>query len=128
MTVTIEDGAKARQSLQFASPEQITLYNRSRQGTEGVHGTAKDEAKVALANPGRRRVRGWAAMQVFAAFLFAETATRRIITFRKNAVTDDEGNLYVPRRKRTGRNGPTGAPPGAALPNPPPIIDLTEAD
>ncbi len=127
VTVTIEDGAKFRQSLPFASPEQLTLYTRLRQGTEGVHGTAKDEAKVALANPGRRRVRGWAAMQVFAAFLFAETATQRIITFRKNALTDDEGHLYVPRRKRTGKNAPTGAPPGAALPNPPPVIDLTEA-
>ena len=91
MTVTIEDGAKYRQALPFASPEQINLYNRLRQGTEGVHGTAKDEAKVALANPGRRRVRGWAALQVFTAFLLAETATQRIITFLKNAVERPRG-------------------------------------
>lgn len=126
VTVTIEDGAKYRQSLPFGSPEQISLYNRLRQGTEGVHGTAKDEAKVALANPGRRRVRGWAALQVFTAFLFAETATQRIRTFLRNAVTDDEGHLYVLRRKRTGKNAPTGAPPGAALPGAPPAIELTD--
>lgn len=127
VTVTIEDGAKFRQSMPFASPEQISVYNRLRQGTEGVHGTAKDEAKIALANPGRRRVRGWAAMQVFAAFLLAETATQRILTFMRNAVTDEKGHLYVPRRKRTGEHGPTGAPPGTALPGAPPIPDLAEA-
>ncbi|MCW2815651.1 MAG: hypothetical protein JWN84_3106 [Nocardioides sp.] len=127
VTVTIEDGAKFRQSMSFASPKQISTYNRLRQGTEGVHGTAKDEAKIALANPGRRRVRGWAAMQVFTAFLLAETATQRIITFIKNAVTDNEGHLYVPRRERTGEHGPTGAPPGTALPGAPPIPDLAEA-
>lgn len=127
VTVTIEDGAKYRQSLPFASPEQISLYNRLRQGTEGVHGTAKDQAKIALANPGRRRVRGWAAMQVFTAFLLAETATQRILTFLRDAVEDHQGHLYVPRRKRTGSHGPTGAPPGAALPGAPPVIDLPAA-
>lgn len=127
VTVTIEDGAKFRQTLPFGSPEQVNIYNRLRQGTEGVHGTAKDEAKVALANPGRRRVRGWAALQVFTAFLLAETATQRIMTFLRNAVTDHEGHLYVPRRKRTGEHGPTGAPPGAALPGAPPVTDLPAA-
>lgn len=127
VTVTIEDGAKYRQSLPFGSPEQIDLYNRLRQGTEGVHGTAKDQAKIALSNPGRRRVRGWAALQMFSAFLLAETAAQRIITFLANAVEDHEGHLYVLRRKRTGANGPTGAPPGAALPGAPPVIELTEA-
>jgi len=127
VTVTVEDGAKFRQNLPFASPEHIDLYNRLRQGTEGVHGTAKDEAKVALANPGRRRVRGWAALQVFTAFLLAETATQRIITFLRNAVEDHDGHMYVPRRKRTGNNAPTGAPPGAALPGAPPLIDLPGA-
>ena len=119
VTVSIEDGAKYRQSLTFALPEQTNIYNRLRQGTEGVHGTAKDEAKIALANPGRRRVRGWAAMQVFAAFLFAETAVQRIITFTKNAVEDDNGDLYVPRTKlRPETDTPTAGPPGAA---PPPL-------
>jgi hypothetical protein len=127
VTVTIEDGAKYRQFLPFASPEQIDLYNRLRQGTEGVHGTAKDEAKVALANPGRRRVRGWAALQVFTAFLLAETATQRVITFLKNAITDHQGHLYVPRRKRTDTHAPTGGAPGAAPPGAPPVIDLPEA-
>jgi len=127
VTVTIEDGAKYRQPLPFGSPEQIDLYNRLRQGTEGVHGTAKDQAKIALANPGRRRVRGWAALQVFSAFLPAETASQRINTFMDNAVPDEKGHLYVLRRKRTGTNAPTGAPPGAALPGAPPVIDLPDA-
>ena len=127
VTVTIEDGAKYRQFLPFGSPEQISLYNRLRQGTEGVHGTAKDEAKVALASSGRRRVRGWAAMQIFTAFLLAETATLRIKKFRKDSRRDHEGHLYVLRAKRKDEHGPTGAPPGAALPGGPPVIDLDEA-
>lgn len=119
VTVTIEDGAKFRQSLPYGSPRQVALYNRLRQSQEGVHGTAKDEAGVAFANPGRRRVRGWAAMQLFAAFLLAETATRRIITFLRNHEIDEHGDMYVPRRPRTGGHATTSNPPGAAPPDPP---------
>ena len=45
------------------------------------------------------------------------------MTFIKNAITDHEGHLYVPRRKRTGSHGPTGAPPGAALPGRPRLAE-----
>jgi len=45
----------------------------------------------------------------------------------RNAVEDHDGHMYVPRRKRTGNNAPTGAPPGAALPGAPPLIDLPGA-
>lgn len=129
VSVTPEDGAKYRQPLPFGSPEQIDLYHRLRQSQEGVHGTAKDEAGVALANPGRRRVRGWAAQQLFAAFLLAETATRRITRFLDDAVQDDNGDLYVPRRASTdpSHDGPggasTGSPPGG-----PPVIPDAQPD
>ena len=44
-----------------------------------------------------------------------------------NSATASEGHLYVLRRKRIGNNAPTGAPPGAALPGAPPVIDLPDA-
>ena len=126
-TITIHRGekdAKYRQSRRFGSPEQIRLYNLLRQSQEGVHGSAKDEARTALANAGRRRVRGWAAQQVFAAFLFAQTATNRIIAFLRDAVPDENGDLYVPRVKRAGRHATTHNPPGAAtVEEGPPVLD-----
>lgn len=115
VTVTIEDGAKYRQTLPFGSDDHATIYNRLRQAQEGVHGTAKDEAGVALANPGRRRIRGWAATQLFTAFLLAETATRRILAFLRDHELDENGDMYVPRRARTGNHSPTYMPPGGAL-------------
>lgn len=120
VTVSIEDGAKYRQTLQFGTKEHTLVYNRLRQSQEGVHGTAKDEAGVALANPGRRRVRGWAAQQLFAAFLLTETATRRITAFFRNHQIDTNGDMYVPRRPRTGGHATTNNPPGAPPVNDPP--------
>ena len=55
VTVSPNDGAKFRQELQYGSPEQMSRYTLLRQSQEGIHGTAKDEAGVALASPGRRR-------------------------------------------------------------------------
>lgn len=119
VTVKPTDGAKYRQNLPYGSEEHTALYHRLRQSQEGVHGSAKDEAGVALANPGRRRVRGWAAQQLFAAFLLAQTATNRIFAFLRDAVLDENGHLYVERRVPVSDAEPSltsGAPPGAANP------------
>lgn len=120
ITITPRDGAKFRQTVQYGSEEQTAVYHRLRQSQEGVHGTAKDEAGVAMAHPGRRRVRGWAAQQLFAAFLLAETATRRIHRFLTNAKTDRNGDLYVDRHLMADKSpgdgpagGTTGSLPGA---------------
>ena len=91
----------------------------------GRLGRAKDEAGVAMANPGRRRVRGWAAQQLFAAFLLAETATRRIYRFLADAKTDRNGDLCVERRlmpDKSHGDGPAGGTTGS-LPGTPPVIE-----
>lgn len=113
VTVAIEDGAKFRQTLPFGSPEHTDRYNRLRQSQEGIHGTAKDEGRVALANPGRRRVRGWAAQQLFTAFLLAETASQRITAFMDAAKPDKNGDLFVLRRRPV--KGRDNLPPGGAF-------------
>ena len=67
---------------------------------------------------------------MFAAFLFAETATRRIHTGLTNAKEDRNGELYVDRLLYADIDtispggGTTGSPPGAA---PPPLPVETEA-
>ncbi len=119
VTVEATDGAKYRQRLQYGTEEHTSLYHRLRQSQEGVHGSAKNEASVALSNPGRRRVHGWAAQQLFAAFLLARTATERIATFLRDAVRDESNALYVPRSVPTTNDKPrvtSGAPPGAENP------------
>lgn len=121
------DGAKYRQNRLYGTPEHSEIYYRLRQSQEGVHGTAKDEATIALANAGRRRVRGWAAQQVFAAFLLAETTTRRILTFLSNAKTDPNGDLYVDRREVVDTTGSPDHPTSGSPPGAPPVINADEA-
>jgi hypothetical protein len=116
VSVSLTDGAKFRQTIPFGTPEHTNTYNVLRQAQEGIHGSVKDEAGTALASPGRRRVRGMAAMDIFIGLLFAEIASRRIRTFMEKSRIDENGDRYVPRVKRTGDHATTHNPPGAAPP------------
>lgn len=116
VSVSITDGAKFRQTIPFGTPEHTNTYNVLRQAQEGIHGSVKDEAGTALASPGRRRVRGMAAMEIFIGLLFAEIASRRIRTFMEKSRIDENGDRYVLRVKRTGDHATTHNPPGAAPP------------
>ena len=116
ISVSRTDGAKYRQPLRFGTIEHTNIYNALRQSQEGIHGSAKDEAKTALASASRRRVRGLAAMEIFVGFVFAEVACRRIHRFLLDARPDENGDLYVPRIIRTGDHATTANPPGATPP------------
>lgn len=116
VSVSPADGAKFRQAIPFGTPEHTNTYNVLRQSQEGLHGSAKDEGGTALASPGRRRVRGMAAMEIFVGLIFAEIASRRIQRFLDHARPDENGDLYVPRVKRTGDHATTHNPPGSAPP------------
>lgn len=106
------DAARFRQDLIFGTREHTDTYNALRQSQEGLHGFVKDEAKEALASPGRRRIRGLAAQSLFSAVLLAAAAVRKIRVFLSNALTDGNGDLYVPRRVRSGDHTKTHLPPG----------------
>lgn len=118
VTVTPEQGGKYRQALPFGTIEQTMTYTRLRESQEGLHGTAKDTAEGALEEPGRRRIRGWAAQALFAAFLLAAVTTRKIHRFLAKSTLDENGDPYVPRNKnrkaRTGTAASGTAPPLAA--------------
>jgi hypothetical protein len=107
------DAARYRQDLVFGTREHTNTYNALRQAQEGLHGFVKDDAKEALAAPGKRRIRGLAAQSLFAAVLLAAAAVRKVRVFLRNALTDpDTGDRYVLRRTRKGEHATTHLPPG----------------
>ena len=49
---------------------------------------------------------------VFAAFLLAAAGIHKVRIFLRDALTDDNGDLHVPRRPRKGEHATTPLPPG----------------
>ena len=122
------DAARYAQDLTFGTAEHTTTYNALRQSQEGLHGFAKDDAYGALATPGKRRIKGRAAQSVFAAFLLAAAGIRKVRTFLRNARNDENGDLYVPRKKRTGEHATSHLPPGTKGTRGDPDYDESDAD
>lgn len=122
------DAARYAQDLTFGTAEHTTTYNALRQSQEGLHGFAKDDAYGALATPGKRRIKGRAAQSVFAAFLLAAAGIRKVRTFLRNARHDENGHLYVPRKKRTGEHATSHLPPGTKGTRGDPDYDELDAD
>ena len=70
---------------------------------EGLNGYAKDTAHQALAQPGRRRVRGIAAQSMFTALLLTAANIRKIRAWRALTASDQAAHL-------PGTATPPGAP------------------
>ena len=68
---------------------------------EGLNGYAKDTAHQALAQPGRRRVRGIAAQSVFTALLLIAANIRKIRAWRALTDRDKTGITRRAQRRRT---------------------------
>jgi hypothetical protein len=68
---------------------------------EGLNGYLKDPAHQALAQPGRRRVRGIAAQSIFTALLLAAANIRRIRAWRALTAQDNTHTARRARRRRT---------------------------
>lgn len=120
--------AKHTQDLLFGTPEHTNTYNALRQSQEGLHGFAKDDAYEALGTPGKRRIKGRAAQSVFAAFLLAAAGIRKVRIFLRNALTDSNGDLYVPRRQRKGEHATSHLPPGTKGTRGDPDYDESDED
>lgn len=112
----------------FGTDEHTNTYNALRQSQEGLHGFAKNDAYEALGTPGKRRIKGRAAQSVFAAFLLAAAAIRKVRVFLRNALTDENGDLYVPRRERKGEHVTSHLPPGSFGTRGDPAYDDPDAD
>ena len=64
ITIAPGTGARYRQDLPYGSPAWHQHYATLRNTIEGLNGYAKDPARQALAQSGRRRIRGIAAQSI----------------------------------------------------------------
>ena len=77
------------------------VYATLRNTIEGLNGYAKDPAHQALAQPGRRRVRGIAAQSIFTALLLIAANIRKIRAWRALTARDKTRITRRARRRRT---------------------------
>ena len=82
ITIAPDLGARYRQDLPHGSPAWHARYATLRNTIEGLNGYVKDPARQALAQPGRRRVRGIAACSLFTALLLMAANIRKIRAWR----------------------------------------------
>jgi len=101
ITIAPDIGARYRQDLPYGSPAWHARYATLRNTIEGLNGYAKDPAHQALAQPGRRRVRGIAACSLFTALLLIAANIRKIRSWRALIVSDQAGIARRARRRRT---------------------------
>lgn len=99
VTVSPGTGARHRQDLAFASEEWARTYATYRNTVEGLNGYVKDPAHEALAEAGRRRVRGIAAQSVFVTLLLMASNFRKVATFRE-VVAEGRAEKVAERARR----------------------------
>jgi len=99
ITIAPDVGVRHRQTLVFGTDEWARRYATLRNTIEGLNGFLKDPAHEALAQPGRRRVRGIAAQSIFCALLVVAANLRKIRAFRA-VVADGRTAEITARAKR----------------------------
>src|SRR5579864_2981638 len=100
ITIAPGTGARYRQDLPCGSPAWQARYATLRNTIEGLNGYVKDPAHQALAQPGRRRVRGIAACSLFTALLLMAANIRKIRTWRALTARDKAATAQRARRRR----------------------------
>lgn len=96
VTFPVEAIAKYGQPLDYGSDAWHEVFTAGRQTIESINAYLKDESKEHLGAPGRRRVRGIAAAQVFASRLAAAANIRKIQKFYCEAFITRQGRIGVP--------------------------------
>jgi len=100
ITISPDVGARYRQDLPYGTPAWHARYAALRNTIEGLNAYVKDPAHQALAQPGRRRVRGIAAQSIFTALLLAAANIRKIRAWRALTAGDKTGIARRARRRR----------------------------
>ena len=96
-------GGKYRQDLHYGSPEWHAMYSTARNTIEGFNGYVKDANHEALDQPGRRRVRGYAAQYLLTAMLIVSANLRKIETFIREQGQDEGVAAKSPKKCRPRR-------------------------
>jgi hypothetical protein len=100
ITIAPDVGARYRQDLPYGTPAWQARYATLRNTTEGLNGYAKDPAHQALAQPGRRRIRGIAACSLFTALLLIAANIRKIRAWRALTASATAATARRARRRR----------------------------
>ncbi len=100
ITISPGVGARYRQDLPYGTTAWHARYATLRNTIEGLNAYVKDPAHQALAQPGRRRVRGIAAQSIFTALLLAAANIRKIRAWRAQTASDKTGIARRARRRR----------------------------
>lgn len=90
-------------ALHYGSPEWQAMYSTARNTIEGFNGYLKDASYEALDQPGRRRVRGYAAQYLFTALLVMSANIRKIRRFLAEAREDADGVVSIPVKRKPRR-------------------------
>jgi hypothetical protein len=101
ITIAPDTGARYRQDLPYGSPAWQARYATLRNTIKGLNGYAKDPAHQALAQPGRRRIRGIAACSLFTALLLMAANIRKIRAWRALTASDQTRITRRARQRRT---------------------------
>jgi hypothetical protein len=101
ITIPPDAGARYQQDLPYATPAWHARYATLRNTIEGLNGYVKDTAHEALAQPGRRRVRGIAACSLFTTLLLMAANIRKIRAWRAQTTHEKAGIARRTRRRRT---------------------------
>jgi hypothetical protein len=81
VTFTEDELIRTRQALPYQSKEWDDFQRHARQSVESLHQGFKDSGKEHLEDAGRRRVRGFAAAQVFTTIQLTNYNLRKIASF-----------------------------------------------
>ncbi len=81
VTFTEQDDIRQKQAFPYMSQEWETFHRHARNSIESLNAGVKDTGREAIEEPSRRRVRGFAAAQIFVATLLTNYNLRRIADF-----------------------------------------------
>lgn len=134
VTFTEQDDIRQKQAFPYMSPEWETFHRHARNSIESLNAGVKDTGREAIEEPSRRRVRGFAAAQIFVATLLTNYNLRRIANFLHERQLAENAKLagkapapsLVRRRDREFYNPYTKTTPRGLKP-PLPRTELTGA-
>lgn len=90
VSISHEEDIRDRQGFAYRSPEWDAFHRHARNSIESHNSAVKDIGKEALEEAGRRRVRGFAAAQIFITVLLTNFNLRAISAFLDREIEQDK--------------------------------------
>ena len=101
ITLPPDAGAKFRQMFGHETDEWHRAYATLRNSNEGMNGFIKDDAREAVDDPERRRIRGVAAQSILVAFQLFSANIRKINEFLTRKASGEKKFRKLRTRRRT---------------------------